>query len=72
MGKRGARHTYTVECIFSHPDFPCRPRLVLQGHSQATVGAGTSPARRALLDLRVRGLYHRYGISPIPKDPKLS
>ena len=30
----------------------------------ATVGTGISPVRR----LRVRGLYHRYGISPNPKD----
>ena len=38
--------------IFSHPDF--------------TVGTGVSPVR--LSHPRVRRLYCRYGISPIPKD----
>ena len=31
---------------------------------RATVGTGIAPVQR----LRARGLYHRYGISPNPKD----
>jgi hypothetical protein len=33
-----------------------------------TVGTGISPVRPSSYLSAVRGLYHRYGISPIPKD----
>ena len=75
-GKRGHALYLLIICFFSHKKISLHslrekiririgtPCVHIFSHPDFTVGAGISPARL----LRVRGLYHRYGISPIPKD----
>ena len=74
--KRGHALYLLVICFFSHKKISLHslrekiririgtPCVHIFSHPDFTVGAGISPARL----LRVRGLYHRYGISPFPKD----